>query len=138
MNRREFKKLSLIRIKEAEILFNNRRYHGAYYLSGYSIECALKACIAKKTKKYDFPEKQKVIDSYTHDLKKLIKVAGLEPELNREMRANTIFASNWNTVQDWTEEYRYNPNINRLKALNIYNAIIDNNDGVLLWLKRHW
>jgi hypothetical protein len=30
---------------------------GAYYLAEYAIECAFKACIAKRTQQHDFPEK---------------------------------------------------------------------------------
>ena len=44
---------------------------GAYYLAGYAIECALKACIAKATRRYDFPDRKKVDASHTHDLREL-------------------------------------------------------------------
>ena len=68
MNRKELQTLAKIRIKEAEVLLNNnlnnKRYDGAYYLCGYGVECALKACIAKNTKRYEFPDKQTVLDSY--------------------------------------------------------------------------
>lgn len=33
-------------------------YDGAYYLSGYAVEWALKACIAKNVKRYDFPDRK--------------------------------------------------------------------------------
>ncbi|WP_445248940.1 HEPN domain-containing protein [Microcoleus sp. OTE_8_concoct_300] len=81
MNRRDLQNIALTRIKEVEVLLNNRQYSGAYYLSGYVIECALKACIAKQTKKFDFPDKKTVMDSYTHDLEKLVKVAKIEKQL---------------------------------------------------------
>ena len=48
-----------------------KQYAGAYYLLGYSVECALKACIAKQTKKHDFPDKEVVKKSYVHNLVKL-------------------------------------------------------------------
>jgi HEPN domain-containing protein len=31
------------------VLLEAGLYAGAYYLAGYAVECALKACIAKKT-----------------------------------------------------------------------------------------
>lgn len=70
-----------MRLKEVEVLLNNRQYSGAYYLSGYVVECALKACIARQTRKFDFPDKKTVLDSYTHDLQKLVKIAKLEHDL---------------------------------------------------------
>lgn len=54
MNRRDLKNLALTRLKEVEVLLKNRQYSGADYLSGYVIECALKACIAKQTQGFDF------------------------------------------------------------------------------------
>jgi hypothetical protein len=63
VNRRELKNLATIRLKEVEVLLKNRQYLGAYYLSGYIIECGLKACIAKQTRKFDFPDKKTVMDS---------------------------------------------------------------------------
>ncbi len=33
---------------------------GAYYPAGYSVECGLKACIAKGVQRYDFPDKRSV------------------------------------------------------------------------------
>jgi HEPN domain-containing protein len=55
MNRGDFQELSIIRLQDAKILLDNKCYDGAYYLSGYVVECALKACIAKKTREHDFP-----------------------------------------------------------------------------------
>jgi hypothetical protein len=30
---------------------------GAYYLAGYTVDCAIKASVAKRTQEHDFPEK---------------------------------------------------------------------------------
>ena len=57
MNKVELETLSETRIREAELLFNDDKFGGAYYLAGYSIECALKACICKQVKEFDFPNK---------------------------------------------------------------------------------
>ena len=57
MNRADLQKLSNTRIREAKALFAAGEYSGAYYLAGYAVECALKACFAKNVKQYDFPEK---------------------------------------------------------------------------------
>ena len=68
MNKNDLESLSAIRFNEAKCLLDNGFYHGAYYLCGYSVECALKACIAKTFQQHEFPNKKIVMDSYTHDL----------------------------------------------------------------------
>ncbi len=65
MNRMEFQGLAEIRIREAEILLAAGAWDGAYYLAGYAVECALKACIAKKTVEHSFPRLQDV-QKYPH------------------------------------------------------------------------
>ena len=129
--------MSEVRLTEAKSLLNGRHYDGAYYLSGYIVECALKACIAKKTKRYDFPNKRIAIDSYTHDLNQLVRVAGLQAMLETEMRQDADFAVNWAIVKDWNEESRYE-RWDASAAKGLYSAVVDTKHGVLRWLKRHW
>jgi HEPN domain-containing protein len=66
MNRADLQRLSRLRIQEARSLFKLKHYSGAYYLAGYSVECALKACLARDTPRFDFPDKELVLKSYTH------------------------------------------------------------------------
>ena len=75
MNRDQFKELALLRLKDAEVLLKAGQYDSAYYISGYVIECALKACLARQTHQGDFPDKKHVNDSWTHSLKALVSVA---------------------------------------------------------------
>lgn len=136
MNRQDLQNLALTRLEEVEVLLNNHKYSGVYYLSGYVIECALKACIAKQTQEFDFPDKKTVMDSYTHDLEKLVKVAKLEKQL-KSLLNDPDFSLRWSLVKDWSEESRYQTH-NRQEALDIYSAITDPNHGVLQWLQQHW
>ena len=133
MNRLDLQNLALARLEEVEVLLNNHKYSGAYYLSGYVIECALKACIAKQTQEFDFPDKKTVMDSYTHDLEKLVKVAKLDKEL-RSLLDDPNFSLRWLEVRDWSEESRYQTH-SQQKALDIYLAITDPTHGVLQWLQ---
>ena len=55
MNRQDFQALARVRLEEAKALRDAGRPAGAYYLAGYTVECALKACIAKRTREHDFP-----------------------------------------------------------------------------------
>jgi HEPN domain-containing protein len=59
VDRRDFQQLSRIRAREAEALLKLGLSDGAYYLAGYAVECALKACIAKGTRRYEFPDKKR-------------------------------------------------------------------------------
>jgi len=134
--RRDIRILAELRLKEARALLNNRRQLGAYYLAGYAIECALKACIAKQRKIFEFPPKRRSVEKmYSHDLGVLLDVAGLEEELRKEVEANPAFAVNWATVKDWNADSRYTTSGS--KAKDLYNAIAGPN-GVLPWIRLRW
>lgn len=134
--RKNLKALADLRIEEARVLLANGKLHGAYYLAGYSVECALKACIAKKTKRFQFPPKPEHVHKlYTHKLKDLMKLADLDAQLETDMSKNKAFEDNWLTVKDWTEESRYSTS--RLPAKDMYNAV-SGADGVLPWIKLRW
>jgi HEPN domain-containing protein len=137
MNKDDFKQIAKIRLKEAKTLLSNGNYDGAYYLCGYVVECGLKACIAKKTKRYDFPDKKTVEDSYTHEIEKLIGVAGLKQDLQNETKRNKQFEVNWTVVKDWTEVSRYERQ-NDKKAHDLYSAITNRQNGVLKWIRQYW
>ena len=138
MNRNELQGISRTRVREARALLKNGSYAGSFYLMGYAIECAIKAAIAKKTKAHDFPNKKLAHDSYSHDLEKLIKTAGLWVDLEDEMKANTNLARNWTVVKDWTEESRYTLTTSKLQAQDLYSACTARKHGLLSWLKRFW
>ena len=73
MTRADFQQLALSRMKAAAYLFDGGHYDSAYYLSGYAVECALKAAIARQFREHDLPDKQLVNESYVHDLRKLVR-----------------------------------------------------------------
>jgi hypothetical protein len=88
MNRASFQRISEIRRREALTLLRQRHYPGAYYLVGYAVECALKACVAKQVRRYDFPDRKLANEAFTHDLERLMRLSGLAPELEKEMETN--------------------------------------------------
>lgn len=136
MNKYELESLAAIRIKEAEVLLNANCFHGAYYLAGYALECALKACIAQQVKAFDFPNKQLAIECYTHDLAKLVVTAGLKQALNMQENMDSNFKLNWAVANKWSEESRYEYNITKQTAVDAFNAITDKESGVLPWLEK--
>ena len=138
MNRTDLQRLAKIRLQEARLLFDNRYYEGGYYLLGYAIECAFKACIATQTRRYDFPDRKFVLDIYTHDLNKLLSVSGLEPEHRKEIKRNPNFALNWTIVKDWSEQSRYFIGMSRSKVKDFRTAVVSRRSGILPWLQKWW
>jgi len=137
MNKTELENLAAIRIKEAEVLLKAGCYQGAYYLAGYALECTLKACIAKQVKEFDFPDKKLANDSYTHNLVSLLIPAGLTQELREQEKQDREFRLNWAIVIKWSEESRYKFAIKEQDANELFNAITDNESGILSWLKKY-
>jgi HEPN domain-containing protein len=133
VNRADLQKLTDLRIDEAEVLLKAKKYAGAYYLAGYAVECAFKACIAKNTRKHDYPDKDLANKCYTHDLERLVELAGLDALL----RADAALMINWAIVRDWNEQTRYD-RISRAEAKELYDAITGPAHGILQWIKSHW
>lgn len=137
MNRKDLQHLARTRLKEATALLAAGFPDGAYYLAGYAVECALKACIAKRTQRYDFPDKKSVDASYTHNLKDLIKVANLDVARLESAKADPLFRNNWDLVQQWSEHSRYRTQGPK-PAEALLRAVGDRRHGVIAWIKRHW
>jgi hypothetical protein len=95
------------KLDDATILLQNERFSNAYYLAGYAVEMALKACIAIQFSADTIPDKSFVNDVYSHDLQKLIKLAGLSAELHKQEIKDINFAANWALVAQWSESARY-------------------------------
>ena len=138
MNRDDLQRIARLRVKEAKVLLENGYFSGAYYLLGYAIECALKACIAKQIKRYDFPDRKLINDSYSHELEKLLGVSGLKEKLQDEIRNNPNLEVNWAIVKDWSVESRYSTDISETAARDFYSAVTTSKNGVLSWLKKWW
>jgi hypothetical protein len=137
MNRADLQQLSDLRLQESKRLLEAGFPEGAYYLAGYSIECALKACIAKRTQQFDFPEKgaQKY---YSHDLQGLLAYADLRLDLEQSLSANPALSTSWKIVQNWSEESRYQRGRTMREAQDLLAAIEDNAGGLLPWLQQRW
>lgn len=137
MKRSDLQKLARTRIKEARILLKAEAYDGAYYLFGLAVEAALKACIAKKTNRYDFPDKSVVNNSYSHNLAQLMSVAGLNPAIDLQSKTNPAFAANWSVVLSWTIDSRYSTH-RAQEAEDLCNAVTDPHNGVMACIKQSW
>jgi HEPN domain-containing protein len=143
VNRRDFRRLAEERLRDAQIFLANRRYSAAYYIAGYAVECGLKACIARRSRLYEFPPRN-TQNLYTHDIDKLVIGAKLEEPLALQKRNVDGFEENWNLVRAWTEESRY-VSWSREKAEKLVAAITDErpknpalSPGVMAWIRQNW
>ena len=78
MNRADLQQLADARVQDAEALLNAGRWPAAYYLLGYAIECALKACAARQFREHEVPDKTIVNHFYTHKLDLLLNISGVK------------------------------------------------------------
>jgi hypothetical protein len=97
----------------------------------------LKACIAKQTKKYDFPDKDAVNDSYCHNLNKLLGLAELTHPAKDERKSNKKLEVNWSIAIGWNEGSRYITHT-EIEAKALYSAVTNKRDGVLKWIRKYW
>ena len=127
-------RLTDLRLSDAEALFAARAFEASYYLAGYAVECALKACIAKRTREFDFPDRREVERSYTHDLARLVEVAKLKDDLAEASASDEALKRYWSIVSNWSEGSRYALDFDEDAAQNMLIAVT----GVLSWVKKRW
>jgi HEPN domain len=89
VNRSDFQDLAELHLQHAKALLDAQLYSGAYYMCGYVIECALKACICKRTNQFDFyPHPKEARDAWTHEFAKLIGLADVGSKIANDQRAD--------------------------------------------------
>jgi len=138
VNRTDLQQLAELRLEDARVLFQNDRYSGAYYLCGYAVECALKACIALQIRQHEYPPRRNFSnDLFSHDLNRLASLAGLDLVLATSKRANSTFAANWSEIEKWSEDSRYET-WTMQEAQQLLDAVGQVPDGVLAWIRQHW
>ena len=137
-SRAEFQELAEERLNEAKLLLDAERWSGAYYLAGYAVELALKACIIKRLMETDaFPEREFSKNCDTHVIKNLVRLARLNDLRETSTDVNLDLRANWQTANGWSEEKRYH-RIEKVVAETLYAAITDPLHGVSEWIKMHW
>ena len=134
MLKSDFEHLAQIRVREARLLLAGHEFDGCYYLAGYAVEAALKACIAKATRRFEFPDKDRANRVFTHDLARLLQAA----ELVVEMRNEAVgLQEKWALVLKWTVDARYSVGKPHDVAADFLDAAAGRG-GIIPWLKRHW
>jgi HEPN domain-containing protein len=138
VNRADFQELAELHLQHARALLDAKLYSGAYYMCGYVVECALKACICKKTDQFDFPlSPEDSKKAWSHKFKSLISLAEIDAQLDAERKGDKILDVYWNLAGEWSEESRYQKQrLNEARAL--YTAVSDPVHGVLACIRRYW
>jgi hypothetical protein len=139
VNRTQLQQLAADRIIDAQALLAASRWSGAYYLTGYAVECGLKSCVLAYVERTGviFREKKFQDNCWTHELEKLIKAADLQVELGTAMGLNPALAGYWGVVKDWRETSRYEQK-SQPEAEQLYEAVTHDPNGVLPWIQTRW
>lgn len=137
MHRDILQALAKTKLDDAELLFLNERFSNAYYLFGYAAELAIKSRISRLFRDDTLPDPKFVNAIYTHNLNQLVGIAGLVGDLKARREGSPLFDSHWSTVSDWNESSRY-AMIDVFRATAMRNAMLDEGEGVFLWLQHRW
>ena len=142
MDRTTLQSLAKVRLGDAEPLLGRKRWSGAYYLCGYTVERALKACLLRYLGESGaiFGENQylkKLAGCWTHNLTTLVDLAGLTETFKADRDAKAELAKFWGVTSGWSETSRYEEKT-EAEARALYEAVWNNPDGVFRWMKSHW
>lgn len=138
MTRADWQQIAEERLLAAQALLAAHNWPSAYYLAGYAIECGLKSCIlAQLAPEVIFLEKRFSEKCWTHEIEELVKLAALEAPRATDISANAALGSNWLIVANWNERSRYQMK-SQPEAEALCNAIADNVNGVMQWIRARW
>ena len=101
---KDLRAIARARLRDAQVLLKAKRFDGAFYLSGYAVELALKARICRTLKWPEFPQSAREFEDFrslrTHNLEVLLKFSGVEE------RVTAKHAAEWSVVVRWDPEKR--------------------------------
>ena len=127
--RRDFQKLSEARLQDAIILYEHGRSSSSYYLAGYCVELALKACISRQFQSDEIPDKSFVTVIHTHRPDTLLSASGLANDFKDECKKDSLLGAYWGVVCNWSESSRYST-WDSVTANSLLVAISDSEHGV--------
>lgn len=102
---RDLRAIARARLRDAQALLRAKRFDGAFYLTGYAVELALKARICRTLKWNGFPETPQDFKGFqsvrTHDLEILLRFSA------RESVVRAKYLTEWSVVLKWNPDRRY-------------------------------
>lgn len=150
-NPTEIRNLAKQRLNEAEILYQNGKYDGAFYLAGYSVELTLKAKICDRLGIPNlFDETDASTNSIkgigeirktlkTHNLFTLLIFSGLKNQFDSEKSTNIELAkANSLLFNAWDENARYKPCGHMLdKDVEKLINLLSEPNGIITWIEQN-
>lgn len=134
----EIESLADLKFNEAQCLFQNNYFDGAYYLAGYVIELLLKARVCKALNISDFflfsrgkPEAYKPYKS--HDYDQLLIFSGLFADFSSKSLSDPVFKAHWSIVNTWSEGSRYLTGKTDRETQTFLTSVLE----ISTWIKRH-
>jgi HEPN domain-containing protein len=139
VNRAHWQALAEQRILAAQALLAAQQWSSAYYLAGYAVEFRLKSCILVHVESTGVIFKAKKFSEqwWSHDVEDLVALAGLKDTLIADMAGNPALNDNWTIVTEWDEMSRYEQKT-KADAEELYQAVTDNANGVMSWIRVRW
>jgi HEPN domain-containing protein len=139
VNRAHWQALAEQRILAAQALLATQQWSSAYYLAGYAVEFGLKSCILVHVESTGVIFKAKKFSEqwWSHDVEDLVALAGLKDTLIADMAGNPALNDNWTIVTEWDEMSRYEQKT-KADAEELYQAVTDNANGVMSWIRVRW
>jgi hypothetical protein len=144
----EIKQLAQERLEDALILLANRRFDGAFYLAGYSVELTLKAKICKHldidnlfatSNMEGVGEIRRV--AKVHDFAILFNLCGLGNQLKNAMSLDRQFKNNCSLLfqsDGWNESVRYKTGHKTPSDVTrVINFLTDTQNGLLQWIENN-
>ena len=140
ISRKEIKKLSNHRLKEAKELFRLGYYESAFHLGGYCVELALKARICRNIGVDDLFKSKYLKKFKIHEFDELLMFSGLLGKMETEKNNNSALFANWSIICSWNSESRYDTIGHRRQAdvERFLKAIEHPTEGFYTWIKRYW
>lgn len=142
----EIKKLADLRLEEAEILLNNNKTNGAFYLLGYTVELHLKYKICKMLNIDDLFDVncnlKKYFDGrnpfFSHDLNTLLVFCGLKRKFDEAKSENKVLFKTTSLLFDvWSEKSRYDIQPKNTKDVQDTIELLKNENGLLSWILKN-
>lgn len=147
-SRTDLKKISLARLKAAEILMRAEDWDYAGYTLGYVLEFSLKAAICKRLNLNSYPADDKARTTEvrglfkTHSFDSLIMLSGFSKVFGGT--GDPLLFQSWSeATQDFTAEkswveLRYQAGYwDKTKVERVHNALIDSQRGILTYIRRN-
>jgi hypothetical protein len=142
----DIKKLADTRLEEAQVLLDNDKPNGAFYLLGYTIELYLKYKICKLLNIDDLFHEKCQLKSffegrnpfYSHNLETLLVYSGLKNKFDLEKSKNKIIFNTASAlVGVWSENSRYNLHSSSKEDIQNTIDLLNSEKGLLKWIENN-